>query len=144
MSKIRYVECTSSSIQAVVLFKRLFPSHRKREIETFITKATNYMKETQKKDGSWYGNWGICHLYATYFAIKGLEAAGNTYDNCSAIRRGVDFLLKIQCRDGGWGESHVSCKTKVYTPFQGNTSNLVHTSFALMALIHAQQVTLLL
>lgn len=141
--EIRYVECTSSSIQALVLFKKLFPSHRRREIETFITKATNYIKETQKEDGSWYGNWGICHLYATFFAIKGLAAAGNTCDNCLAMRRGVDFLLKTQCEDGGWGESHVSCIKKAYTPLQGNTSNLVQTSFALIALIHAQQVSLI-
>nr|AYE89270.1 triterpene cyclase [Siraitia grosvenorii] len=137
--ELEYVECTSSAIQALMLFKRLFPSHRRNEIETFITKAINYIKETQKEDGSWYGNWGICHLYATYFAIKGLEAAGNSYDNCSTVRRGVDFLLKIQCADGGWGESHISCRKKVHTPLQGYTSNLVQTSFALMALIHAQQ-----
>lgn len=137
----RYVECTSSAVQAVVLFKKLFPSHRKEEIEAFIEKAIKYIKETQKEDGSWYGNWGICHLYATYFAIKGLVAAGNTYNNCTAMRRGVDFLLKLQCADGGWGESHISCIKKVHTPLQGNTSNLVQTSFALMALIYAQQVS---
>ncbi|XP_022158842.1 beta-amyrin synthase-like [Momordica charantia] len=137
--ELEYVECTSSSLQALVLFKKLFPNHRKKEIETFITKGVNYIKEMQKDDGSWYGNWGICHLYATYFAIKGLVAVGYSYDSCSTIRRGVDFLLKIQCPDGGWGESHVSVTKKVYTPLQHNASNLVQTSFALMALIHAQQ-----
>ena len=139
-TKFRYVECTSSAIQALVLFKKLFPSQRKKEINNFIEKATNYIKETQKEDGSWYGNWGICHTYATFFAVKGLVAAGSTYDNCSTIRRGVEFLLKVQCDDGGWGESHISCTKKVYTPLPANTSNLVHTSFALMALIHSQQV----
>ena len=98
------------------------------------------MEETQKEDGSWYGNWGICHIYATYFAIKGLVATGNTYHNSSTIRKGVEFLLKIQCPDGGWGESHISCTQKKYIPLPGNSSNLVQTSFALMALIHSQQV----
>ncbi|XP_038890186.1 beta-amyrin synthase-like isoform X6 [Benincasa hispida] len=134
-----YVECTSSAIQALILFKKLFPSHEKKEIDNFIEKATNYIKQMQKEDGSWYGNWGICHIYATYFAIKGLTAAGNTYENCLAITKAVDFLLKIQCEDGGWGESHISCLKKVHTPLPGNTSNLVQTSFALMGLIHAQQ-----
>ncbi|XP_022150301.1 beta-amyrin synthase-like isoform X1 [Momordica charantia] len=51
--ELEYVECTSSAVQAVVLFKKLFPSHRKEEIEAFIEKAIKYIKETQKEDGSW-------------------------------------------------------------------------------------------
>ncbi|XP_022999284.1 beta-Amyrin Synthase 2-like isoform X1 [Cucurbita maxima] len=137
--ELEYVECTSSSIQALVLFTKLFPNHRKKEIETFLSKAEKYIEETQKEDGSWYGNWGICHIYATYFAIKGLVATGNTYHNSSTIRRGVEFLLKIQCSDGGWGESHLSCTQKKYIPLPRNSSNLVQTSFALMALIHSHQ-----
>ena len=140
ITKIRYVECTSSAIQALVLFKNLFPSHRRKEIENFIENAANFIKQTQKEDGSWYGNWGICHIYATLFAIKGLVATGNTYDNCLEISKAVEFLLKIQCEDGGWGESHISCSKKVHTHLPDNASNLVQTSFALMALIHSQQV----
>ncbi|CAB4272094.1 unnamed protein product [Prunus armeniaca] len=59
-----------------------------------------------------YGNWGICFIYGTWFAIRGLEAAGKTYNNCEAIRRGVEFLLKTQRDDGGWGESYISCTNK--------------------------------
>ena len=140
MGKIRYVECTSSSIQALVLFRKLFPNHRKKEIKTFLSKGVKYLEETQKEDGSWHGYWGICYTYATYFAIKGLVATGNTYNNSSTLRRGVEFLLKIQCPDGGWGESYISCMQKKYIPLPGNSSNLVQTSFALMALIHSQQV----
>ncbi|KAB1218235.1 Amyrin synthase LUP2 [Morella rubra] len=63
-------------------------------------------------DGSWYGSWGICFVYATWFALVGLEAAGKTYHNCLAV----------------------------YTPVEGNRSNLVQTAMApLMGLIHAQQ-----
>ena len=60
-----------------------------------------------------YGNWGICFIYGTWFALQGLKAAGKTYKNCLAIRKGVDFLLKTQREDGGWGESHLSCPRKV-------------------------------
>jgi beta-amyrin synthase len=34
-----YVECTASVIQALVLFKKLYPGHRKTEIENFIKNA---------------------------------------------------------------------------------------------------------
>nr|XP_048333124.1 lupeol synthase-like isoform X2 [Ziziphus jujuba var. spinosa] len=134
-----YVECTCSSIQALVLFKKLFPGHRKKEINNFITKAVEYLDQIQMPDGSWYGNWGICFVYGTWFAIRGLEAAGKNYYNCEAVRRGVEFLLNTQREDGGWAESYTSCTNKVYTPFEGAHSNLVQTAIGLMGLIHGQQ-----
>lgn len=77
-------------------------------------------------------------MYGTWFALVALEVVGKTYENCEAIRRGVKFLLNIQNEDGGWGESYLSCPTKVYKPL-GHT-NLIHTALAMMGLIHAGQV----
>ncbi|KAK4587607.1 hypothetical protein RGQ29_018854 [Quercus rubra] len=134
-----YVECTASSIQALLLFKKLHPEHRKKEIENFIQKAVGYILDVQMPDGSWYGNWGICFMYGTWFALGALAAVGKTYNNCSAIRKAVDFLLKTQKNDGGWSESHLSCPEKIYIPLEGNRSNLVQTAWAMMGLIHAKQ-----
>ncbi|XP_044488661.1 beta-amyrin synthase-like [Mangifera indica] len=134
-----YVECTSSAMQALVLFKELYPGHRKREIENFITKAVGYLEKVQLSDGSWYGDWGVCFIYGTWFALGGLAIAGKTYNNSVTVRRGVDFLLKSQREDGGWGESYRSCPEKKYIPLKGNRSNLVHTAWAIMGLIHGGQ-----
>ncbi|CAM8921704.1 unnamed protein product [Rhodiola kirilowii] len=90
-------------------------------------------------DGSWYGKWGVCFTYAAWFALGGLAHAGKTYNNCAALRKGVQFLLKIQCEDGGWGESYRSCTEKKYVALEDNRSNLVQTAWALMALIYAGQ-----
>ncbi|PON60954.1 Terpenoid cyclases/protein prenyltransferase alpha-alpha toroid [Parasponia andersonii] len=46
-----YVECTSAAIQALVLFKQLFPGHREKEIENFVTRAVRYIENTQMSDG---------------------------------------------------------------------------------------------
>ncbi|KAL9684595.1 hypothetical protein QQ045_022036 [Rhodiola kirilowii] len=134
-----YVECTGSTIQALVLFKEKHPEHRKKEIKTFIKAAVRFIEDIQMPDGSWYGNWGVCFTYGAWFALGGLAAAGKTYSNCAAIRKGAEFLLKIQREDGGWGESYRSCPEKKYVPLEGNRSNLVHTAWALMGLIHSGQ-----
>ena len=50
-----YVECTSSVIQALIMFKKLYPDHRTREIDRTIEKAVQFIENTQEADGSWYG-----------------------------------------------------------------------------------------
>nr|AGC82084.1 beta amyrn synthase [Azadirachta indica] len=135
-----YVECTASAIEAFVMFKKLYPHHRKKEIENFLVKAVQYIENEQTADGSWYGNWGVCFLYGTCFALGGLHAAGKTYNNCLAIRRAVEFLLQAQSDDGGWGESYKSCPSKIYVPLDGKRSTVVHTALAIFGLIHAGQV----
>lgn len=134
-----YVECTSSAIQALALFKKFYPTHRRKEIENAISKAVQYIENSQNPDGSWYGCWGICFTYGTWFAVDALVACGRNYQNSVALRKACKFLLSKQLPDGGWGESYLSGQNKVYTNIEGNKSNLVNTSWALLALIKAGQ-----
>ncbi|XP_015159663.1 beta-amyrin synthase-like, partial [Solanum tuberosum] len=136
----RYVECTGASIQALVLFKKLYPGHRTTEIDNFIDNAVKYLDDVQNPDGSWYGSWGVCFTYASWFALGGLAAAGKSYSNSAAVRKGVEFLLRRQRSNGGWGESYHSCPDKVYRELETEHSNLVQTAWALMGLIHSGQV----
>lgn len=64
-------------------------------------------------NGFRYGYWGICFLYATCFVLGGLAAAGKTYENSEAVRKGVNFFLSTQNEEGGWGESLESCPSMV-------------------------------
>ena len=96
-----YAECTGFSIQALVLFKKLYPRHRETD------------KEFHCQCSSWYGSWGVCYIYGTWFALRGLAAVGKTYTNCAAIRKAVKILLSTQKQDGGWGESYLSFPKQV-------------------------------
>ncbi|XP_074268298.1 beta-amyrin synthase-like isoform X2 [Silene latifolia] len=132
-----HVECTGTIIHALVLFKELYPGYRKKDIEDFIGKASKFLEDAQHPNGLWYGDWGVCFTYGTYYAIKGLTAAGKTYSNCVAIRKAVHFLLTSQKEDGGWGESCLSGAKKEFVPL--TRSNISQTALVLMSLIYARQ-----
>lgn len=79
-----------------------------------------------------YGNWGICYIYGAWFALGGLAAAGKTYYNCLAIRKGVDFLLKSQCDNGGnnayFTELLGKLKEAMYEKYQAHSKHLINDS----------------
>uniref|UniRef100_M8BBH7 Terpene cyclase/mutase family member n=1 Tax=Aegilops tauschii TaxID=37682 RepID=M8BBH7_AEGTA len=141
MIEYPYVECTSSVIQGLVLFREMYPKHsRLEEIDSCIQKAADYIESIQWSDGSWYGCWAICFTYGTWFGVRGLVAAGRTYVNSLAIRKACEFLLsKELLPSGGWGESYLSSQDKVYTNLEGNRAHAVNTSWAMLALIDAGQ-----
>ncbi|OWM86882.1 hypothetical protein CDL15_Pgr015918 [Punica granatum] len=134
-----YVECTSAAIQALTSFKKLYPGHRREEVEHCIDRAAKFIEKIQKSDGSWYGSWGVCFTYGTWFGIKGLVAAGRSYGSSASLCKACEFLLSKQVASGGWGESYLSCQDKVYSNLEGNRSHVVNTAWAMLALIDAGQ-----
>ncbi|OWM86890.1 cycloartenol synthase-like isoform X1 [Punica granatum] len=134
-----YAECTSAAIQALVSFVKQYPTHRREEVDLCIAKAISFIESIQLLDGSWYGSWGVCFTYGTWFGVKGLVAGGKTYENSSSIRRACNFLLSKQLDSGGWGESYLSSHNKVYTNLPGNKSHIVNTAWAMLALTEAGQ-----
>nr|GMD04318.1 dammarenediol II synthase-like [Ipomoea batatas] len=134
-----HVETTGTIVSGLAAFKLHYPDYRSKEVDVSIAKAAEYLENEQQADGSWYGYWGICFLYGTCFALLGLTAAGKTYENCEAIRKAAHFLLSKQNHEGGWGECVQSYPTMRYIALEGNRTNLVQTSWAMLGLMYTGQ-----
>ncbi|KAL9629060.1 MAG: hypothetical protein Q9204_005492 [Flavoplaca sp. TL-2023a] len=136
MIEYDYPECTTAVVTALSLFSRHHdPSYRKAEIEKIISRAVAWILKDQRKDGSWYGSWGICFTYAGMFALESLASVGRNYSNDTHVALACQFFLDRQMADGGWGESYKSCTVGVYTPHE--KSQVVQTCWVIIALLEA-------
>ncbi|MFB4165304.1 squalene--hopene cyclase [Alteribacillus sp. JSM 102045] len=101
----------------------------------FIKNSIHWLLQNQRKDGSWYGRWGICYIYGTWAAVTGLMAV-KFRKNHSSIQKAIKWLCEIQNQNGGWGESCKSDINKKYVSLQASTRT--HTAWALDTLIAAE------
>lgn len=103
-----------------------------------VKKAVKFLRKTQDDDGSWWGRWGVNHIYGTCTALCGLGAVGEN-PRATYVRKAVRWIKSHQNHDGGWGEccesyadSSLKC-TGASTPSQ--------TAWAMLALMAAGEET---
>jgi len=136
MVEYSYPECTTAVLTSLSLFRCHFPTYRSKDIEQVISRAKGYILNAQRPDGSWYGSWGVCFTYGTFFALESLASVGYTYRSSDRIRKSCDWLVSQQMADGGWGEHHTSCECWEYV--QHENSQVVNTAWATLALMSAR------
>jgi squalene-hopene/tetraprenyl-beta-curcumene cyclase len=96
--------------------------------------AVDYLYAEQEPDGSWFGRWGVNHLYGTGAVLPALAAAGEPMDSLP-VRRAVRWLVERQNPDGGFGEG---CESYVDRTARGRgPSTPSQTAWALLALVAA-------
>lgn len=95
-----YVECSMASLSAIYAFHQAYPAHRSREVQEAIAAGRRFIKSIQREDGSWYGSWGCCFTYGTWFGVEGLVLSGEP-KHSDALRRACHFLLSKQNANGG-------------------------------------------
>ncbi|KAI8968238.1 terpenoid cyclases/protein prenyltransferase alpha-alpha toroid [Mycotypha africana] len=136
MTEYSYPECTTAVLMGLRSFIQIDPEYRRAEIDETCRRALLYIKKVQNADGSWYGAWAICYTYAAMFALQSLASVGEHYETSEHAKRGCDFLIQHQEKDGGWGETYRSCELHVYS--HNEKSQVVNTAFAVMALLYAK------
>ena len=101
-----------------------------------IQRGIEFIKRDQCEDGSWFGRWGVNYIYGTWQVLRGMKLIGEDMDK-GWLRRGVEWFLKHQNDDGGWGESIASYD---HPELKGQgPSTASQTAWALMGLISANQ-----
>ncbi|KAJ0030218.1 hypothetical protein Pint_13912 [Pistacia integerrima] len=144
--------CTAEGLKAAILLSQMpYDIVGEAIAASQLYDAVRVIFSLQNKNGgfasyeltrsyAWYGSWGVCFTYGTWFGIKGLTSTGKTYESSHCIRKACEFLLLKQLPSGGWGESYLSSQTKEYTNLEGNKSHMVNsTAWAMLALIEAGQ-----
>ncbi len=103
-----------------------------------LDEGVEYLRKTQRADGSWWGRWGVNYIYGTWSALAGLNGAGvPATDN--VMQRGADWLIAIQNPDGGWGED-CNSYTLDYKAYEPAPSTASQTAWALLGLMAGGQV----
>ena len=71
------------------------------------TAGLTWLLAEQEPDGSWFGRWGVNHIYGTGAAIPALEACGLPAEH-PAIQRALAWLDSVQQPEGAFGEDIAS------------------------------------
>jgi squalene-hopene/tetraprenyl-beta-curcumene cyclase len=94
-------------------------------------RGLEWLTREQERDGSWFGRWGVNHVYGTWSVLCALAAAGVAGDD-PRMRRAVAWLEAHQNEDGGWGEDCRSYDDPAWIGRGASTAS--QTAWALLAL----------
>lgn len=142
-----YVECSSACVQALTAFSHHFPESK------LVSKAmraasigVDFILAKQRKNGSWYGSWGVCFTYAAWFGVEGLVTGAKSTSDVNrkakiiaALQKACEFLMEMQSADGGWSESVEACAVKDWVT-HSDGSQVVNTAWATLALCSAANI----
>lgn len=97
-----------------------------------VKRGYEFIRKEQETDGSWFGRWGVNHIYGTAAVLPALAAIGEDMSQ-DYLRRAVDWLIAHQNVDGGWGET---CASYMDDALRGTgPSTASQTAWALLALL---------
>ncbi len=99
-----------------------------------LAPAVAYLRSAQQPQGSWFGRWGVNHIYGTWCAVSALAPLGVADD---AVGRAAAWTRRVQNRDGGWGETCASYRDESFAGVGDSTAS--QTAWAMLTLQAAGQ-----
>jgi squalene-hopene/tetraprenyl-beta-curcumene cyclase len=97
-----------------------------------LARGLDWLLAEQEPDGSWFGRWGVNHIYGTAAALPALEGCGLPADH-PAITRAVAWLDSVQQPSGAFGEDILSYKDPAWRGRGAATPS--QTAWALMSYV---------
>jgi squalene-hopene/tetraprenyl-beta-curcumene cyclase len=101
-----------------------------------IRAGLGFLRRTQRDDGSWWGRWGVNHIYGTGAVLPALRACGVDMEE-PWVTRATAWLAKCQNGDGGWGEDIESYRDPSLAGAGPSTAS--QTAWALLGLMAADR-----
>lgn len=103
-----------------------------------VRRGLRYLKREQRPGGSWFGRWGVNHLYGTGGVLPALRESGADMSR-PFVKRAALWLAGRQNEDGGWGEI---CGSYNHPEEIGRGSSTAsQTAWALMGLLSVDRGT---
>jgi squalene-hopene/tetraprenyl-beta-curcumene cyclase len=106
--------------------------------ENVVRRGLHYLFGSQRREGSWWGRWGVNHLYGTGAALPALEACGIAHGH-PAVERAAAWLDSVQHKSGGFGEDIRSYREPAWHGRGVPTAS--QTAWALVAYVAAGRAT---
>jgi squalene-hopene/tetraprenyl-beta-curcumene cyclase len=97
-----------------------------------VARALAFIKNEQEEGGSWFGRWGVNHIYGTAAVLPALATIGEDM-SADFIRLAGDWIADHRNADGGWGETPASYVDDSLRGVGDSTAS--QTAWALMALL---------
>lgn len=100
-----------------------------------LARAVDYLVGAQKKDGSWFGRWGMNYIYGAWSVLCAFNAI-KLDPRAETVQKAIAWLKTIQNADGGWGEGGESYALD-YAGYRPAPSTSSQTAWALLGLMAA-------
>ncbi|MGH7723174.1 MAG: squalene--hopene cyclase [Candidatus Dormibacteria bacterium] len=94
-----------------------------------LAPAIAHLGAAQRPQGSWFGRWGVNHLYGTWCVVSALAPLGVAD---AAVARALRWTASVQNPDGGWGETCASYRDDSFAGVGDSTAS--QTAWALLTL----------
>lgn len=110
-----HVDITARVVNCMANLLKL-PRYKDRgDLKRALRIAARFIWGRQEGFRCWYGRWGVNYTYATGQVLEAMGEKGVESSSLLA-RSAVNWLVKIQNPDGGWGESVESYEKSQFVP----------------------------